>query len=257
MFTGFKIAVAKEGKTWTKLTNCNIYDVTGEGFKVDINVESNLSGILYLGTSKLTMLKEFEGTFSVNKYKFEVTGLLEKTKYYFYIKNTSIGEEGRTGIYCQKTGVKVALDIDIGCPAIVRVFAYSDNIYTIVNVGNPANESGKIKSIEIRSANGIILIGVTVATFYVVSGNNLSTRDHVYIGNIAPDEKRIFAVDLDVVKGDYIGFVSSDSSNIQVDTSGGDNLWFKLGNFIPCTNVNFGVDIGWVISLYGTGKTIL
>ncbi len=203
------------------------------------------------------MLKEFEGKFSVNKYTFEVTGLLEKTKYYFYMKNTSIGEKGRTGIYYQKTEIKGPIDIDIGCPAIVREFTYSDNIYTIINVGNPANESGKIKSIEIYSANGEILIGVTVATFYVVNGNNLSTRDYVYIGDIAPGEKRIFVVDLEVVKGDYIGFVSSDRSLIQIDKSGGENTWFKLGNFIPCTNVNFGVDIGWVISLYGTGKTIL
>ena len=257
MFLGERINAAKASKTWTKLTNCNIYDVNGEGFKVDINVENDFSGILYLGTSKFSMLKEFAGIFSVNKYTFTVKGLSKQTRYYFYIKNTSIGEEGRTGIYCQKTGVKFALDIDIGCPAIMREYAYSDNIYTIINEGNPANESGKIKSIEIYSANGIILIGVTVATFYVVNGNRLSTRDHVYIGDIAPGEKRIFAVDLDVVKGDYIGFVSSDSSNIQVDTSGGDNTWYKLGNFIPCTNEIFGVDYGWVISLYGTGKTII
>ncbi|MBA7552307.1 hypothetical protein ES705_44865 [subsurface metagenome] len=257
MFTGFKIAAAKEGKTWTKLTNCNIYDVTDEGFKGDINVESDLSGKLYIGTSKFSMLKEFTGVFSVNKYTFTVTGLSKQKRYYFYIKNTSIEEEGRTGIYCQKTGIKVALDIDIGCPAIWREYLYSSNIYTIVNIGNPANEEGKIKSIEIFCSANRVLKGVTVATFYVVDGNRLSTRDYEYIGDVEYGEKRIFAVDIDVVKGDYIGFVSSDSSYIFLDISGGENLWFKLGNFIPCINEVFGVDYGCVISLYGTGKTII
>ena len=150
----------------------------------------------------------------------------------------------------------LAVDIDIGCPAIIRQYAYGDDIYTIINVGNPANETGKITSVEIYSATEIYLLGVTVATFYVVNGNMLSTRDYEYIGDVTPGAKRIFAVDLDVQAGDYLGFVSSDSSNIQCDTSGGDNTWFKLGNFIPCSDTIFGVDTGWVISLYGTGATI-
>ncbi|GAI38820.1 unnamed protein product, partial [marine sediment metagenome] len=99
MFLRERINSAKVDKTWAKLTNCVIYDVTGEGFKIDINVASDLSGVLYLGTSRFSMLREFVGMFSVNKYTFVVTGLSEETKYYFYIKNTSVDERGRTGIY--------------------------------------------------------------------------------------------------------------------------------------------------------------
>lgn len=88
MFARFKIAAGVEGKTWNKLTNCIIYDVTGAGSKVDINVENDFHGILYIGTSKYSMLKEFTGTFSVNKYTYNITGLSKNTRYYFYVKNT-------------------------------------------------------------------------------------------------------------------------------------------------------------------------
>ena len=73
-FTGLKMISEKEGFTWNKLTNCVIYDVTGDGFKVDVNVSSDLSGVLYLGTSKYSMLTEYIGVFSVNKYTFTITG---------------------------------------------------------------------------------------------------------------------------------------------------------------------------------------
>ncbi|GAI80276.1 unnamed protein product, partial [marine sediment metagenome] len=165
-FTGLKINAEKEGKIWKKLTNCNIYDVKGWGFKVDINVENDFSGVLYLGTSKYSMLKEFEGIFEVNKYTFTVTGLSEKTKYYFYIKNIGIGKEGRTGIYCKETGIRKLIDIDIGCPAIDRPY-YLAGIRTAINRENPANENGIINTIEIYAY--LELTECKIATFYVTN----------------------------------------------------------------------------------------
>lgn len=103
MFLRERINAAKNSSAWTKLTNCVIYGVDGQGFKVDISVESDLSGVLYLGTSKLSLLKEYEGVFDTDKYTFTVTGLLGKTRYYFYVKNTASGEVARTGIYTVKT----------------------------------------------------------------------------------------------------------------------------------------------------------
>ncbi|GAJ07884.1 unnamed protein product, partial [marine sediment metagenome] len=150
MFTRFRINTEKEGKTWTKLTNCNIYDVTGEGFKIDIDVENDRSGVLYLGKSKLSMLREFVGVFSVNKYTFTIKGLEDKTKYYFYVKNTSIGEKARTGIYSHyNVGEWLPIPIDIGSPAISRL--YGIGAYTNIDKNNPANESGKIIKIRIHT----------------------------------------------------------------------------------------------------------
>ncbi|MBA7593027.1 hypothetical protein ES708_35236 [subsurface metagenome] len=124
-------------------------------------------------------------------------------------------------------------------------------------MGNPANRTGKIKNIEIYGDDVVNLLGVTVATFYRKEENNFYTRDYEYIGDVAPGKKRIFEVDIDVSSGDYIGVVAKSSSLIQTDISGGDNIMYKHGEYIPCENENFNVQTGWVISLYGKGKTIL
>ncbi len=257
MFLRERINTAKESKTWSKLTNYKVYDVTAEGFKVDINVESDLSGILYLGTSKFSMLEEFAGSFSVNKYTFEITGLSKETRYYFYIKNTSIGEEGRTGIYCQKTGVKVALDIDIGYPAIDRE-SYLAGIRTIIMKGNPANAAGTINTVEVFAYQD--MTEAKVATFYRpnpgVYPDRLTTRDWEAIGTVTAGSKQTFAVNLDVQVGDYIG-IKWQGGSIERYVTGGDGFWHTNSDQIPCNNYEFSFNAYWIASLYGKGKTIL
>lgn len=249
-FASHRIIAEKEGLAWTKLTNCSIYDVIGEGFKVDINVSSDQSGILYLGISKYSMLKEFPGTFSIDKYTFNITGLEKRTKYYFYIKNTSTGKSGRTGIYCQKTTEKIPVLIDIGSPAIVRGNYTAVGPYTHVDRNNPANTSGKITSVEIYAY--ISMGGVKVATFYVVEGNYLSTRDYEYIGTVDSGAKRTFPVDIDVAEGDYIGLFHSNGRIYMVSTGGG-GYWRKNIDAVPCTNLLFSRGVTNILSLYGTG----
>ncbi|GAI90270.1 unnamed protein product, partial [marine sediment metagenome] len=242
----------KTGKTWTKLTNCNIYDVKGWGFKVDINVENDFSGILYLGTSKLSMLKEFEGIFEVNKYTFTVTGLSEKTKYYFYVKNTSIGENARTGIYCKKTGVGVIVDIDIGCPAIDRPYSFTGP-RTAINRGNPANATGIINTIEIYA--NVELNMCKVATFYVTNENKLSTRDYEEIGTVTAGSKQTFTVSLNVQEGDYIGiyYLGGEMEREGYEKEG---VWHTSNDQIPCYNHEFPLGGTWTISLYGKGSEV-
>ncbi len=250
MFLRERINAAKASKTWTKLTNCNVYDVTGEGFKVDIDVESDLSGILYLGTSKYSMLKEFEGIFSVNKYTFTVTGLLKETKYYFYIKNTSIGEKGRTGVYCKKTEIRIPIIVDIGCPAIDRPY-YLTGPRTTINRGNPANATGIIKTIEIYADSD--LSGCKVATFYVENGNKLTTRDYEEIGAVTAGSKQTFTVSLEVQEGDYIG-MSYSNGVMERELYEEEGVWHESIDQIPCYNHEFAIGVTWAVSLYGIGK---
>ncbi len=89
--------------TWTKLTNCLISAIVSDGAQVDIDVVSDQTGKLYIGTSKTSMLTEFVGTWETDKYTFTITGLNPATNYYFYVKNTIAGEAARTGIYKFKT----------------------------------------------------------------------------------------------------------------------------------------------------------
>lgn len=144
----------------------------------------------------------------------------------------------------------LAVDIDIGMPAVNRGTTMDD--YTIVNMGNPAEESGKITSVEIW-ANETMTV-CEVAIFFVVSGNFLSTRDIHYIGEVIAGSKQTFVVDLNVEAGDYIGLVTG-PENIEYDASGFDGVWRLSGDHIPCANVEFSVGSGDAVSLYGTGTT--
>lgn len=146
----------------------------------------------------------------------------------------------------------LAVDIDIGMPAINRGTTAPAN-YTWVNMGIPSNASGTITSVEIWAWGD--LTNCEVAIFYVVSGNNLSTRDTEFIGSVTGGSKQVFEVDLEVQEGDYIGMFCT-VGNMEKDGSGFDGLWYKNLDQIPCTNVLFGTYSGDAISLCGTGASI-
>ena len=141
--------------------------------------------------------------------------------------------------------------IDIGGAATDRASLRTNN-FTYVAKDNPANETGTITSIEIWAVND--LVNCEVATFFVVSGDNLSTRDTETIGAVTSGSKQTFGVSLDVEAGDYIGMYYG-SGNVETDFSGYAGLWQANADYIPCTNAAFTVAAGDAISLYGTGAT--
>lgn len=152
----------------------------------------------------------------------------------------------------------LATAIDIGSAAIDRGSAYGAD--TLVNKINPSDGSGKITSVEIWANEE--MADCEVATFFVVSGSNLSTRDYETVDNgngagvVLAGSKQTFVVDLDVEVGDYIGiYYSSGSIDYQYPT--GDAGWWYgySGDRIPCTNYYFGSQSSATLSLYGTGAT--
>ena len=147
--------------------------------------------------------------------------------------------------------VVLATAIDVGSAATNRG-GLSTAVYTWVSRDNPANETGKITSVEIWSYNNLTLC--EVAIFFVVSGDNLSTRDTQVIGAVTGGAKRTFEVDLNVEAGDYIGIFAA-SGNLEFDYSGGAGAWNSNADRIPCTNQYFSVNAACIISLYGTGET--
>jgi hypothetical protein len=141
--------------------------------------------------------------------------------------------------------------IDIGSPAIDRPNDYNP-AWTTVGKDNPANDTGTITSVEIWAYT---TMQVQVATFYVVSGNYLSTRDEHNIGNVPGGSKQTFSgLDIDVQTGDYLGLYYS-GGRLENSDSGGSGLWWNSGDRIPCTNVLFSANTAPMISLYGTGAT--
>jgi hypothetical protein len=128
-----------------------------------------------------------------------------------------------------------------------------NNTRTIVEKSNPANATGTITSVQIWAV--LTMTNTEAATFYVVSGNNLSTRDTVAIGSVTSGSLQTFDISgtpLDVVTGDYIGTYFSDGQ-IESTWSGGTGIWYILGDYIPCTNQAFTYGNTYIVSLYGTG----
>ena len=145
-------------------------------------------------------------------------------------------------------------NIDIGNVAENRTGSWGTTNITMVERDNPANLSGKITSVEIWAYSD--MTNVEVAIFYVVSGNNLSTRSNAYIGNVTSGAKRTFTVSLDVEAGDYIGIYWYNGD--MEETSSGVQTWYLAGDSIPCTNLTFTLTSGsFTHSLYGTGVRIL
>jgi hypothetical protein len=142
--------------------------------------------------------------------------------------------------------------IDIGTAAIDRETSYGSS--TRVAKGNPANATGTITSVEIWAE--ITMYAVEVATFFVVSGNNLSTNDSEAIGTVASGSKQTFSgLDMDVTAGDYLG-VYYNAGYIEVDLADGLGYWYFAADQIPCENVEFGSNDVRTLSLYGKGEEI-
>ena len=125
--------------------------------------------------------------------------------------------------------------------------------WTQVSKTNPATEAGIIDTVEIWAVTN--LAGVVVASFFIVSGNNLSTRGYVNIGDVPAGSKQVFTgLSLAVQPGDYIGMYCT-AGMIETGTPAGGGRWYKPGNYIPCTNVAFYYTSLSDYSLYGSGST--
>jgi hypothetical protein len=155
--------------------------------------------------------------------------------------------------------VVLATAIDIGSTANDLDTA-TNIIYTRINMNNPANDTGKITSIDIWAVNQ--MAGVEVATFYAVDATHFSTRDYETVNNgngagvVLAGSKQTFTVDLDVVAGDYIGIYGTGGTIEYTTNSGTTCAYFPVeGDNIPCTNLEFTVVNTRDMSIGGTGGT--
>lgn len=147
--------------------------------------------------------------------------------------------------------VVLAVDISIGATAIDRGYNRPSN-QTYIDKYNPANTSGTITQIEIWAA--VNLANCKVATFYVVSGDNFSTRDYEVIGAVTSGSKQTFNVNIDVQEGDYIG-LSFTAGNIECENSGSTIYYHWNVDIIPCSNETFWAEGNSQLSLHGIGTT--
>jgi len=156
--------------------------------------------------------------------------------------------------------VVLATAIDIGSAAVDGDDYWGGN--TWINGANPANESGKITTIEIYAQNGYPLSNCSVGTCYLESGTNFTTRDYEKVSNgagegvVTAGSKQTFTVDLDVETGDYlcIQFDYDDGGRIESTTSG--TSWRIVTPLqLPTDDATFTESSNTTLSLYGTGAT--
>ncbi|MDD5081773.1 MAG: hypothetical protein PHU08_00225 [Dehalococcoidales bacterium] len=141
--------------------------------------------------------------------------------------------------------------IDVGAAATDRASSTSISTYTLISIENPANATGTIDTVEVFAA--VNVSNGEVAIFYVVSGNNLSTRDTHTIGNFSAGSKVTVSgiSDFNVTSGDYIG-IHGTAGSIERDSSGS-GYWRYSGDSIPCTDLTHDVSTDRTQSLYATG----
>jgi len=151
--------------------------------------------------------------------------------------------------------------IDVGPAAAVRSFTIDYN-NTLANARNPANDTGILTSIEVYTQTKLT-DNVIIATFYVVSGTNLTSRDSVNIGEVPSGSKQTFTEDKDgnpiallVNAGDMIGIYSGDTAGVLYrDTAGLAGLYRMAGDYSDCTNQTFALWANQGVSVYGAGET--
>ena len=142
--------------------------------------------------------------------------------------------------------------IDVGPGAIDRASAGS-GLKTIIDLANPANDTGKIDTFEIWCA--IDSTGVKMGTFYG-SGTDYTSRDVETIGDVTGGSKQTFSgLDCDVSTGDYAGLYWVGTSSLELDSSGGSGFYYKAGDQFGTGQQTYTLAASYAVSIYGTGTT--
>ncbi len=151
----------------------------------------------------------------------------------------------------------MAGEILVGNDAIDRVSTPGISEATWVDREHSATLNGKLKLIKVYSPSPII--NVRAASFYVVSGNNLSTRDWVTIGSV-PSGYSEHVVDFNIEVGDYLGLCGTSDGpygSLDLSTNGSLGAWRTAGLHIPATNYAFTLYSNWVLSMQGIGDILV
>ena len=146
-----------------------------------------------------------------------------------------------------------ATEIDIGPGAIDRISSWPP-LYTVVDLANPANDTGTIDTFEVWALT--TMDGTNKVGTFHGSGTNYTNRDGEVIGTVTSGAKRTFTgLSIDVTTGDFAGIYWS-AGDIEPDTSGGANIYYKSGDQFGTGEQTYILASGYAISIYGTGETV-
>lgn len=145
--------------------------------------------------------------------------------------------------------------IDIGPGAVDRATTGYTG-YTVIDLANPADGTGKIDTFKLWFAGASDAEGVKAGTMQNTGGDNFTPRDYEVIGDVTRGSEQTFSgLDCSVVTGDYAGAYWS-VGTIEMDTAGGSGNYRKSGDQWGAGEQDYGaLQADRAISIYGTGTT--
>ncbi len=129
---------------------------------------------------------------------------------------------------------------------------------TIVQKGNPANDTGTLTSIQAWANTNIA--GFRAGSFYLTSGTTFVCRDSTVeatINNITAGSTQTFDISADPItinSGDYIGCYFT-SGRLEANSPSANDEWWYAGERIDPTDTASFTLTDYDDSLYGTGAT--
>jgi hypothetical protein len=143
--------------------------------------------------------------------------------------------------------------IDVGPGATDRTSSRSTDNYTIIDLSNPANDTGILNSFEIWVYENST--GIKLGTFYG-SSTTYTSRDYENIGNVTAGSKQTFTgKNCDVSTGDYLGHLHVTGS-IERTTTGGSGIYTYGADAFGGGTVTYTILSGSTVSIYATGYTL-
>jgi hypothetical protein len=148
------------------------------------------------------------------------------------------------------------LDIGAGASAYDQ-YEYIDG--TLIDITNPANDTGFITSIQIYISSYASATNVLVGTFYGSAGS-FTNRDFANLGTLTPGSHTINGLHIAVSAGDFLGVhadVQDIGPYIDENSSGGSGVYYDnsgQNRFNPGTYTYTLSGAGYKIALYGTGS---
>jgi nicotinic acid phosphoribosyltransferase len=142
--------------------------------------------------------------------------------------------------------------IDVGLTPVNRGAA-SSATHSLLDLNNPANDTGSLDTFEIWAATN--LSGTKIGTFSG-SGTSWTVRDYESIGNVTSGSKQTFTgKNCNVSTNDVLGIYFS-GGTIERDTSGFGGVGVKLSTDVFGGGTNtYNISDDDAFSIYATGAT--
>jgi hypothetical protein len=142
--------------------------------------------------------------------------------------------------------------IDVGPGATDRLYYYSAEYYSWLDLNNLANAAGSLDTMEVWSYSN--LTTAKIGTFYLISGTTYKCRDLENLGNVTSGSKQTFTgLTCDVGADDGLALKAASGLVEGVSTGTGKRPGWGVDALVVGNETNFATATTYIISIYATG----